>query len=356
MPELPRADQILNSLSDAILIIDQDNLIGAVNPAAENLFRNSAKKLVSQSLDSILSFKNQRLSQILFDGHTKLSAHDVTANLRGRSLKVDFSIENISASPIWRVLSLKAKPERLGCDDGDGGGTNQIGAGAPNVLGHEIKNPLAAIRGAAQLLSRSCDVDGKQHTCMIISEVDRIASLMERMQSLSANQSTNVRPLNIHEIINQARTRIETATNNPITISDNFDPSLPDVLADPDAMLQVLSNLLSNAADASRLRDDPRIMIITRFSFGGAISTKDNERPIKLPIEVVIEDNGPGVPEDVKENIFSPFVTTKPHGQGLGLALAKKLIEDMHGHVKHERDSETQVTRFTLFLPKAREA
>lgn len=356
MKEKPGADQVLAGLPDAVITVDSSNLIGEVNPAAEHVFRTSAKNLEQRSLESVLSFDSKRLNTVLHDAQANLVAHNVSAYLRGRNVPVDFSIGILPSAPDWRVVNLRTKLENVGSGEGDLNSENSLGFGAPDVLGHEIKNPLAAIRGAAQLLARKSDDVGKKHTGMIISEVDRIARLIERMQSLSTNQPAKVRPLNIHSLIDQVRKSMESSAQFPISISDNFDPSLPDVLADPDAMIQILTNLFSNAMVAVNGESEPRVDIITRFSFGGMISTKDEKKPVRLPIEVIVQDNGPGVPASIKNDIFAPFITTKPEGQGLGLALVKKLVEDMNGRVKYERQTDAEITRFIIFLPMAEQS
>lgn len=353
MSLIPEADQILAGLPDAVLTVDAKNKILGANPAAENLFRTSAKNLKQEMLHSVLSFDSERLNDVLNDIQANLVAHNVASFLRGRPVPVDFSITILPSAPDWRVVSLRAKQDNLDGNNGDPYSANHLGVGAPDVLAHEIKNPLAAIRGAAQLLSRKSDDQGKKHTGMIISEVDRIARLIERMQSLSTNQPAKVRPVNIHSLIDQVRKSIESGAKHRIEISDIFDPSLPDVLADPDSLIQVLTNLLSNAMVAVGGEQNPKIDIITRFSFDGIISTKDEQNPVKLPIEVIVQDNGPGVPRGLKNDIFAPFITTKPEGQGLGLALVKKLIDDMNGRVKYDRRGERGLTRFTIFLPMA---
>ncbi len=353
MSKAPEAGQILAGLPDAVLVIDNENRITRVNPAAENLFRTSATKMITQTLQSILSFDSARLNETLHDVQANLAAHNVMASLRGNPVPVDFYVGILPSAPDWRIVGLQAKSEILDEAIGDNGTGNHFGINAPDVLGHEIKNPLAAIRGAAQLLARSSDDRAKVHTGMIISEVDRIANLMERMQSLSTNKPVTVQAINIHALIDQARDSIQTASQLPVEISDSFDPSLPNVLADPEAMMQILANLLSNAIAAVKSEDHPKVDVITRFSFGGMISTKDAQKPVRLPIEVIVQDNGPGVPPNLKNDIFAPFITTKAEGQGLGLALVKKLVGDMHGRIRHERLREAGLTQFTLFLPMA---
>lgn len=352
MSELPTADQILEGLPNAILLVGQNNRIVGANPAAENLFGTSDKKLIGKSIETKLVFKDPRLVAALFDPQESLAARNVAVLIRNRQTVVDFNIGPLVAGRGWRCISLTPKFEAENQSDIENSAARKF-VRAPDVLGHEIKNPLAAIRGAAQLLARTSDDNGKIHTGMIISEVDRIANLIERMQSLSTSQPAKVQAVNIHALIDRARASLQSATEGSVCITGSFDPSLPDILADPDAMMQVLSNLLSNAIAAVKTVENPKIEIVTRFSFGGVFSSQVFEKSTRLPIEVIIEDNGPGVPEGFKDDIFSPFVTTKSDGQGLGLALVKKLIGDMSGRVKYERHSDRELTQFTLFLPMA---
>ena len=188
---------------------------------------------------------------------------------------------------------------------------------------------------------------------MIQAEVKRITTLLDRMQSLSTNQPAHIEPVNIHSLVDEARKSIETAQNGAIKIREWFDPSLPDVLIDRDAMMQILINLLSNAVEATRGMDDPHIEVMTRYSFGAALQTKGSDQAIKLPVELIVKDNGPGVDPEIESEIFSPFVTTKNEGQGLGLALVRKLIGDMNGRIRYEREVSTGHTQFMLFLPVA---
>ncbi len=188
---------------------------------------------------------------------------------------------------------------------------------------------------------------------MIMTEVGRVVELLDRMQTLTSKQPAKVEAANIHMLIDQAKLSIETAQDREAGIEIEFDPSLPQVLIDPDAMMQVLSNLLANAVDATSATDQPEILIRTRYSFGAALSTQSNDASVRLPIEIIVEDNGPGVPAELERDIFSPFVSTKTGSQGLGLPLVKKLMRDMHGRIRYERDVERERTRFILFLPLA---
>ncbi len=154
-------------------------------------------------------------------------------------------------------------------------------------------------------------------------------------------------------MIDSSRKSIEAAAGQAVKISDKFDPSLPDVLIDPDAMMQVLTNLFANAIDATKHLPDPEIRVVTRYSVGASLSAQGKTEAIRLPIQIMVCDNGPGVPPELEREIFSPFVSTKKEGQGLGLALVKKLMRDMNGRIRYDRENQNDMSRFTLFLPVA---
>ena len=224
----------------------------------------------------------------------------------------------------------------------------------PAVLAHEIKNPLAAIRGAAQLVSRKLSEGDRKLTNLIADEVDRIAQLIDRMQRLGREKAEPVQPLNLHEAIRRALDTVQTAAASGFRLREEFDPSLPPVLANEGALVQVLINLISNAREASAGDSDPQVVLQTRFVSGLVMNVIRLGRPVKLPIEIQVSDNGPGVDPMMEEHIFEPFVSSKPNGQGLGLALVQKLVRDMDGRISHERDEIGGWTHFRLHLPMAK--
>jgi len=224
----------------------------------------------------------------------------------------------------------------------------------PAVLAHEIKNPLAAIRGAAQLLSRKMKDDERELTGLITDQVDRIAQLIDRMQRLGREKAEPVMPLNLHEAIHRAYNTVKAASARDLRIREEFDPSLPNVLGNEGALVQVLINLISNARDACAGRVEPQVVIRTRFVSGLVMNVIRLGRPVKLPIEIQVSDNGPGIDPAMQEHIFEPFVSSKPNGQGLGLALVQKLVRDMDGRISHERDDIGGWTHFRVHLPMAK--
>ncbi|MEO9914345.1 ATP-binding protein [Parasphingorhabdus sp.] len=354
MNDLPSGEHILAGLNHAIMVVDSDHIVSRVNPAGEALFGTSAKHLLGRKIDHVLQFSDPRLDAALVEQEISLTARGVMASSDDRKLGVvDFDIHPLASDSTWRLISLSIMPQDGPILENENSDPSSLAIRAPDILSHEIKNPLAAIRGAAQLLDRELDETQKPLTQMITAEVERVVNLLNRMQTLSSNQPAQTQAVNIHTLIDRARRSIETATGQVVKIHDKFDPSLPDALIDPDAMMQVLTNLFANAVDATKHLAEPEIQIVTRYSFGASLSAQGETSAIRLPIQIMICDNGPGVPAELEREIFSAFVSTKKEGQGLGLALVKKLMRDMNGRIRYDRETLDEMSRFTLFLPVA---
>ncbi|MEO9600931.1 ATP-binding protein [Parasphingorhabdus sp.] len=354
MKEAPSGEQILAGLNHALVIVDSTHSVVRVNPAGEALFGTSAKHLIGRQIDHILQFSDARLNKALIETDISLTARNVMASSDDRKLGiVDFDVHPLASDIEWRLISLSLMPQDGPILENENSDPSNLAIRAPDILSHEIKNPLAAIKGAAQLLDRQIDENQKPLTQMITAEVERVVNLLNRMQTLSSNQPAQTTAVNIHTLIDRARRSIEAATGQAVKIQDKFDPSLPDALIDSDAMMQVLTNLFANAVDATKHLPNPEIRVVTRYSFGAALSAQGEKQAIRLPIQIMVCDNGPGVPAELEREIFSPFVSTKKEGQGLGLALVKKLMRDMNGRIRYDRENQDEMSRFTLFLPVA---
>ena len=343
------ADQIAG-LTFAMLMVAPDLTIHSLNPAAESMLGRSANRLIGRDVTQILDFGEPHIGDRMRRGEEQLIARGLPLKVRDKSIFVNVTISPLLTHPGWRVVTLSdgGQGERFGDED------RRVSLRGPAVLAHEIKNPLAAIRGAAQLVARQLEEKHKHLTSLITDEVDRIAQLIDRMQRLGRERSEPVGPINLHEAVRRALDTVRAASQHPLHIREEFDPSLPPVLGNEGALVQVLINLLANARDACADQREPQVVIRTRFVSGLVMNVIRLGRPVKLPIEIQVSDNGPGIDPSVEAHIFEPFVSSKPNGQGLGLALVQKLVRDMDGRISHERDDATGWTHFRVHLPMAK--
>lgn len=350
----PDSSQLLAGIPVPVLLIGQDNIIAFANEASEAFFSRSKRKLEGSNIADLLNFTSERMNSVLTARENDVSAQDMEVVTGQGTITVDINISILPSDPEWRLVFLSPRHggrEHIS-EHKDGG--QQQAMGAPAILGHEIKNPLAGIKGAAQLLARRVDSNGQALTELIVNEVDRIARLLDQMQKLGRSEPTELAPANVHLLIERAIRSIRAANRAMPEIAINYDPSLPEVMIDADAMVQILINLMQNAVDALNGRMDGIIGISTRFVMSGALREADvDRRSIKLPVEIAISDNGPGVPPHIEDELFSPFVTTKRDGQGLGLAIVRKLVSQMNSRIVFERDDVKALTMFRLFLPVA---
>ncbi len=221
-------------------------------------------------------------------------------------------------------------------------------AGLGRTLAHEVKNPLAGIRGAAQLLKATAGADEASLAQLIIDETDRIRRLVDRVEIFSDERPLRAQPVNIHRVLDRVRAVVANSAGSEVRFRERYDPSLPHALGDEDQLIQVFLNLVKNAAEAAEARGDGRGEIVLATAYRHDPRSRAGG-PAAAPLEVVVQDNGPGVAPDLKGRIFDAFVTTKPAGTGLGLTLVAKLVEDHRGRI--ELDSEPGRTVFRVRLP-----
>lgn len=354
---MPEAHRQLASLPHAVLLLEPGQAIASANPAAEQFLGQSLRRLAGRRLDSILTVADSRLMDRIDDVETPVSAREIVVGIKDRGTRrIDINIAPVADWPGWQLLTIhdNTPSDALGADSG---GADNATLRGPEIMAHEIKNPLAGIRGAAQLLARRLGEKDRALTDLITSEVDRIVALIDRMQRLSRKTPPIVEPCNLHESARRAIDvlRAGDLASRGTRIEEEFDPSLPAVLGSPDGLVQVMMNLLANAREACGENAGARVIIRTRFASGLQLHATHSGEAVRLPVELRVSDNGPGVPSAMREHIFEPFVTTKKSGQGLGLPLVRKLVRDMSGRISHERDEAEGWTHFRVHLPLARE-
>src|SRR5262249_7208923 len=215
-------------------------------------------------------------------------------------------------------------------------------------LAHEVKNPLSGIRGAAQLLEQSVPDSERELTGLICEETDRIVALVDRMEAFADGRPIERGPINIHQVLNHVRRIAQNGFGKSVRFVETYDPSLPDIHGDRDQLIQVFLNLVKNACEVPG-EGEREIELSTAYRHGLRLAVPGQQAKVNLPLVVSVRDNGQGVSEEIRAHLFDAFVTNKPTGTGLGLALVAKIINDHGGAV--EFDSEPGRTTFRVMLP-----
>jgi two-component system nitrogen regulation sensor histidine kinase GlnL len=349
------AEAVLNALPHAVVVIGPDGKIVDANVAAEDFFDISVMMLRRHSLRNLVPFGSPLLALIeqvrQRGGAVNEYKVDLGTPRNPGERAVDLHVALVPERPGHVVVMLQ---QRTIADKMDrqlthrGAARSVIALAA--MLAHEIKNPLSGIRGAAQLLEQSVGDDDRSLTRLICDEADRIVKLVDRMEVFGDERPVEREPVNIHAVFDHVRRLAQSGFARHIRFVEDYDPSLPPVLANRDQLIQVFLNLVKNASEAIGDRSDGEIQLTTAFRPGVRLSLPGSKTRVSLPLEFCVRDNGPGVSEDLLPHLFDPFVTTKPTGSGLGLALAAKIIGDHGGII--ECESQPRKTVFRVLMPK----
>ncbi len=346
----------LDLLSAAVILLDADLLIRYVNPAAENLFAISQRHLLGRSVEQLLGRPTELVEAFknALDNRWSYTGYNIAVTRSAEeSLHLDCTVTPVEAETSRLLLEFRpidqqlkaAREERL---------LEQQQASRELIrnLAHEIKNPLGGIRGSAQLLERELQMlenapQLKEYTQVIISEADRLQDLMRRL--LSSHRMMQPAQVNVHEILERVR-RLILAEFPEIGVRRDYDTSLPDITGDREQLIQAILNVARNAAQAlqgSANNQDGEIIFRTRAVRQVTLA----KRRYRLAMELQVIDNGPGIPEAIRDQIFYPLVSGRSdgNGSGLGLTLAQSFVHQHHGTI--EVDSRPGHTCFTLLLP-----
>ena len=348
------ADTVLNALPHPILMVAPDGKIVEANVAAEAFFEVSMLLLRRHVLRDLVPFGSPLLALIDQVRNRGSAVNEYRVDLSTPRTQneriVDLNVAPVPERPGHVVVMLQ---ERTIADKMDrqlthrGAARSVIALAA--MLAHEIKNPLSGIRGAAQLLEQSAADDDRTLTRLICDEADRIVKLVDRMEVFADERPVEREPVNIHVVLDRVKKLAQSGFARQIKFVETYDPSLPPVLANRDQFIQVFLNLVKNASEAIGDNADGQIELTTAFRPGVRLQVPGSKTRVSLPLEFCVRDNGAGVPADLLPHLFDPFVTTKPTGTGLGLALVAKIVGDHGGII--ECESQPRHTIFRVLMP-----
>ena len=353
-PTATAAEAVLNALPHPVIVVAADGKVVEANAAAEAFFEASLALLRRHQLHELVPFGSPLLALVDQVRATGAAVNEYKVDLgtprNPGERAVDLHVAPLPEQPKSVVVMLQ---ERSIADKMDrqlthrGAARSVIALSA--MLAHEIKNPLSGIRGAAQLLEQSVGDDDRVLTRLICDEADRIVKLVDRMEVFTDERPVEREPINIHVVLEHVKRLAQTGVARQIRFVEEYDPSLPPVLANRDQLVQVFFNLIKNAAESIGDNASGEIALSTAFRPGVRLSIPGAKTRISLPLEFCVRDNGPGVPDELMPHLFDPFVTTKPTGSGLGLALVAKIVGDHGGII--ECESQPRRTIFRVLMP-----
>jgi two-component system, NtrC family, nitrogen regulation sensor histidine kinase GlnL len=356
---LPAMRAIFEALPNPLVILDGNDRVCMANGATEDFFQTSKTGLLRYSLADLVPFSSpilQAVQQVREAGGV-VNEYAVTVGsprLGGERI-VDVQTTQVSEDPQYILIMLlrRSMAEKFDLQLSHQGAARSV-SGMASMLAHEIKNPLSGIRGAAQLLEPSLNDSDRPLARLICDETDRIRDLVDQMEVFSDERPLERQPINIHVVLDRVKQLLSASHDFDVDIKEEYDPSLPSVNGNHDQLVQVFLNLAKNACEAvAETGEKGDVTFSTAFKPGMKLSVPGSPERISLPLEVCIHDSGSGVPDELRPHIFDPFVTSKPQGKGLGLALVAKIVRD-HGGVVECQQRERGTT-FRILMPLIRD-
>jgi len=352
----PTADAaaILGALPVPVMLLDPENRFRHVNNAAEQFLGISAAWLTQHRMNDLLPPDNPLflLIEQVRGTEATISDHDLNLDsprLHKRGITVQGSPLPEEPGSVLLVMQDASAARALDRQLAFRGAARSV-TGMAAILAHEVKNPLSGIRGAAQLLESSVGPADRELAELIRDEADRIRDLVDRMEAFGEKPIART-AVNIHRVLEHVRKLAQSGFAAHVRFQEHYDPSLPPVWANRDQLVQVVLNLVKNAAEAATKEGihHPEIVLATGFQHGMRVAIPGTTERMDLPLFVAVRDNGHGIPEDIRPHLFEPFVTSKSTGSGLGLSLVAKIVGDHGGLI--EVDSRPGRTEFRLHLP-----
>ena len=350
---------LVEQLPLPILLLDVSDCVVYASPPAEEFLRTSLSRLRGKPLAGLIPEDHPLLAligQVRRSGRSSsLNGLEIASPRVGehRDVEVFAGPFGDDAGSVLVTLQERTTARQLERQMGRRS-TGRSVSGLAGVIAHEIRNPLGGIRGAAQLLEAGTDDDGRMLTQLICSEIDRIAALLDRMLAFGDAPARTNEPVNIHSVLDHVRRLVSAGAQGKVRFIAEFDPSLPSVLGNRDRLVQAMLNLVKNAVEAASSQGNGgQIWLRTSFHAGFSIADRSGGARVSLPLLITVEDNGPGIPEEIAPHLFEPFVSSKPAGTGLGLALSARIVGEHGGLIETERARNRTV--FRVLLPMAPE-
>lgn len=373
---VPADEPLSQAIGHPLFVIAADGRIVEANNATEHFFRLGRKAMTQRRLADLVPFGSPLLSLVdqvrtrgtpvneyAVDLMTPLNTNRHFVDLHvapmfqisGKKMPVGeaLDISGVAPAPAGNVVVLifqRAMAEKIDRQLNHRSAARSV-TGLASMLGHEIKNPLSGIRGAAQLLGQNARPQDKVLTQLICDETDRICRLIDRMEVFSDDSPLKGGPVNMHAVLDRVQRLAASGFAAKVHFETDYDPSLPVVYGDQDRLIQAFLNLVKNAAEAvnATRQDGAVIQLKSAFRPGMRLSVPGSPNKVNLPLEFIVADNGPGVAAELRPHLFEPFVTSKANGSGLGLPLVAKIIGD-HGGVIECQSTDRGAT-FRILMP-----